>query len=162
MRDTEPAGPRGRQQSGPIPGPALSRERRAELLAAADAGELIALADQCLAEGPDPVVLVPPEVGCLSAQVREPILGQRFLLGDVLSCRAEVAMDGSRGWAMRLGEDRAAVLAAAVLDAAAQRGPVQAALVDDLCRRAAERMRRADEQEWGELAPTIVRFEELR
>jgi alpha-D-ribose 1-methylphosphonate 5-triphosphate synthase subunit PhnG len=154
MAEPEPA--------APFPGRALSRERRAELLASAETGELVELADQCLADGPDPVVLVPPEVGCVAAQVREPVLGQRFLLGDVLCCRAEVALDGAHGWGIRLGEDRAAVLAAAVLDAAAQRGPGQAALVDDLCRRVAQRSRRADEQEWGELEPTIVRFEELR
>jgi alpha-D-ribose 1-methylphosphonate 5-triphosphate synthase subunit PhnG len=158
MQDSNPAHP----PAWPLPDRPLTRERRTELLAAAEAGELIALADECLAGSPEPVVLVPPEVGCVAAQVREPIVGQRFLLGDVLSCRAEVELDGVRGWAMRLGEDRAAVLAAAVLDAVAQRSPGPAALVDELCRRVAERIGRQDEQEWGELMPTIVRFEELR
>jgi alpha-D-ribose 1-methylphosphonate 5-triphosphate synthase subunit PhnG len=162
MQDSKPGGPSRGHPSGPSPSRDLSRERRAELLASAEPGELIALADECLADGPDPVVLVPPEVGCVAAQVREPIVGQRFLLGDVLSCRAEVELDGVRGWAMRLGEDRAAVLAAAVLDAAAERSPAQAALVGALCLRVADRIQRQDEQEWGELVPTIVRFEELR
>ena len=97
----------------------LSRERRTELLACGEPAELIDLADQCLAGGPDPVVLVAPQVGCVSAQVREPILGQRFLLGDVLACRAEVELAGLRGWAVRLDEDRPAVLAAAIPDAVA-------------------------------------------
>jgi alpha-D-ribose 1-methylphosphonate 5-triphosphate synthase subunit PhnG len=140
----------------------LSRERRAELLARAQPQELVDLADEALLTGGEPVVMVSPEIGCVTAQVREPIVGQRFLLGDVLSCRAEVELDGARGWAMRLDEDRAAVLAGAILDAAAQRSATDARRVDRLCRQVAERVLRQQEQEWGELVPTIVRFEELR
>ncbi|MGH3984780.1 MAG: phosphonate C-P lyase system protein PhnG, partial [Pseudonocardiaceae bacterium] len=97
-----------------------TREQRAALLAAAEPAELIALADELLADGDDAEVLVAPEVGCVTAQVREPVAAQRFLLGDVLTVRAEVAVGGIRGWAMRLGDDRAAVLAAAVCDARAE------------------------------------------
>jgi alpha-D-ribose 1-methylphosphonate 5-triphosphate synthase subunit PhnG len=142
--------------------PALSRERRTELLARAEAGELIELADEFLATAGDPVVLVAPEVGSVAAQVREPIVGQRFLLGEVLACRAEVELDGRRGWAMRLDEDRPAVLAAAILDAAAQRHPADSARVDALCGRVFERIRAQEAAEWAELEPTIVAFEELR
>lgn len=146
----------------PPDSPALSRERRTELLARAEAAELIELADECLATGGDPVVLAAPEVGSIAAQVREPIVGQRFLLGEVLACRAEVELDGRRGWAIRLDEDRPAVLAAAILDAAAQRHPVDYNRVDALCRRVAERIRAQEAAEWAELEPTIVHFEELR
>lgn len=142
--------------------PALSRERRSELLARAEAAELIELADEVLATAPDPVVLVAPEIGSVAAQVREPIVGQRFLLGEVLVCRAEVELDGRRGWAMRLDEDLPAVLAAAILDAAAQREPADCDRVDRLCRRVAERIRAQEAAEWAELEPTIVSFEELR
>ncbi|MER7083169.1 phosphonate C-P lyase system protein PhnG, partial [Saccharopolyspora kobensis] len=96
----------------------MNREQRAALLAVAEPDELIELADACLATGSAPTVLVAPEVGCVSVQVREPVVRDRFLLGDVLACRAEVELDGSRGWSMRLGDDRAAALAAAILDAA--------------------------------------------
>ncbi|HEX7662164.1 MAG TPA: phosphonate C-P lyase system protein PhnG [Pseudonocardiaceae bacterium] len=140
----------------------FSRERRSELLARGEPTELMELADECLAGRPDPVVIVPPQIGCVTAQVREPIVGQRFLLGDVLACRAEVELDGQRGWAMRLDENRSAVLAAAILDAAAQHGPTEAARVDALCRRVAGRLRDQDQAEWAELAPTAVKFEELR
>ncbi|MDF2257000.1 phosphonate C-P lyase system protein PhnG [Streptantibioticus ferralitis] len=139
----------------------LSREERCALLAAATADELIELADICLAEGPDPVVVVAPEVGCVSAQVREPIVRQRFLIGDVLACRAEVELDGVRGWAMRLGDDRAAALAMAVLDAAAESGRDAAGGIARLCERVAARMRCEEAEEWAQLAPTIVEFEEL-
>jgi alpha-D-ribose 1-methylphosphonate 5-triphosphate synthase subunit PhnG len=144
----------------------LSREERCALLAEAAPAELRRLADHCLAddqvtEGAPVRVLLAPEVGTVTAPVREPVAGHRFLLGDVLACRAEVELAGRRGWALRLGDDRAAVLAAAVLDAAAQVTPELAAEVDALCHQVADR--RADRLalEWAELAATVVEFEEL-
>jgi alpha-D-ribose 1-methylphosphonate 5-triphosphate synthase subunit PhnG len=139
----------------------LSREERFALLAVATGEELIEVADACLGDGVDPVLLVAPEVGCVSTQVREPILRERFLLGDALACHAEVEVNGVRGWAMRLDDDRPAVLAMAILDAVGEADGVGARRVDDLCERVAERLRRQDAEEWAELAPTIVEFEEL-
>lgn len=139
----------------------LTRARRCELLALAEADELRTLADACLADGVEVRVLVAPEVGVVSAQVREPVAQERFLLGDVLACRAEVELAGNRGWAMRLGDDRAAVLAAAVLDAEVEAGRARAVEVDRLCRAVAARKAEREEREWTELAPTIVEFEEL-
>lgn len=139
----------------------LGREERCGLLAEAEPGELRALADACLADGADVRVLLAPEVGTVQTQVREPVAGERFLLGDVLACRAEVELAGHRGWAMRLGDDRAAVLAAAVLDAEVEAGRARAAAVDELCREVARRLVEREEREWAELAPTVVEFEEL-
>ena len=139
----------------------LDREARCGLLAEAGPAELRELADACLADGADVRVLLAPEVGCVPTQVREPVAGERFLLGDVLACRAEVELAGHRGWAMRLGDDRAAVLAAAVLDAEVQAGRARASEVDELCREVARRRQEREEQEWAELAPTVVEFEEL-
>jgi alpha-D-ribose 1-methylphosphonate 5-triphosphate synthase subunit PhnG len=138
-----------------------SREERAGLLALATTAELVALADGCLADGTQLTVLVPPEVGCVATEVLEPVGLERFLLGDVLACRAEVELAGSRGWAMRLGDDRMAVLAAAVCDAEAEAGRPMAVEVAALCRRVAEREAAAEAAEWVELAPTVVAFEEL-
>jgi alpha-D-ribose 1-methylphosphonate 5-triphosphate synthase subunit PhnG len=140
----------------------LRRAERCALLARAEADELRVLADACLADGVDVRVLVAPEVGFVSAQVREPVAAERFLLGDVLACRAEVELAGQRGWAMRLGDDRAAVLAAAVLDAEVQAGRSRATEVDALCHAVATQQAQRQDREWGELAPTIVEFEELR
>jgi len=152
----------------------LTREERWALLAAAGAQELIGLADSCLGAAGGFQVVVPPQVGCVSAQVREPILKQRFLLGDVLACSAEVELDGQRGWALRFGDDRAAVLAMAIVDAAAaawsadgdEDGPSAdgdgvAGEIGRLCAEVAERLRREEAAEWAELAPTVVEFEEL-
>jgi alpha-D-ribose 1-methylphosphonate 5-triphosphate synthase subunit PhnG len=137
------------------------REERAGLLALATTAELVALADGCLADGAQLTVLVAPEVGCVATEVLEPVGHERFLLGDVLACRAEVELAGSRGWAMRLGDERAAVLAAAVCDAEAEAGRPMAGEVAALCRRVAEREAVAEAAEWAVLAPTVVAFEEL-
>lgn len=138
-----------------------AREERAGWLALAERDELVALADRCLADGAAPTVLTAPTVGCVATEVREPVGWERFLLGDVLACHAEVELGGARGWAMRLGDDRAAVLAAAVCDAAVEAGRVPAREVDTLCRHVAERIAAREAAEWDALAPTVVAFEEL-
>jgi alpha-D-ribose 1-methylphosphonate 5-triphosphate synthase subunit PhnG len=138
-----------------------SREERAALLALARTEELVGLADACLADGVVPRVLRAPEVGCVATQVTEPIAGERFLLGDVLAVQAEVELAGARGWAMRLGDDRAAALAAAICDAEVQAGRPHAEDVVALCGRVAAREAAAEDAEWAQLAPTVVEFEEL-
>ena len=138
-----------------------SRERRCALLAEAGRDELVALADECLADGVPVRVLTGPLVGVVVAQIREPVLAERFLLGDVLACRAEVELSGHRGWSMLLGDDRAATLAAAVLDAEVEAHRPGADRVVGLCRTVAQRRAEWEAEEWAELAPTIVEFEEL-
>jgi len=147
-----------------IPSPrdaARARERRSELLAVADEGPLVALAERCLDEGTAVTVLAGPEVGVVALQVREPIARERFHLGEALVTQVEVDVDGHRGWAMRLGDDRVATLAAAVLDAVAAAGHRLAAEVDALCATTETARHAADAAEWADIAPTEVRFEEL-
>lgn len=136
-------------------------ERRAELLAAAPASELVPLADRILDAGAEPSMLGEPEVGMVVLQVREPVASERFHLGEVLVARAEVELRGRQGWSMRLGDDHLAALAGAVCDAEAESGGPLAADVDTLCARTEAAEREAAEREWAELAPTEVRFEEL-
>ena len=140
----------------------LDRAQRCGLLAVAEPDELRVLADACLADGVDVRVLVAPEVGCVSTQVREPVAGERFLIGDVLACRAEVELAGQRGWAMRLGR-RPCVRCSPrrCWTPRRRRAGPRAADVDELCRAVARRQADRDEREWAELAPTIVEFEEL-
>lgn len=138
-----------------------ARSERAGWLALAGRDELVELADRCLADGARPTVLAGPEVGCVATEVREPVGRERFLLGDVLACHAEVELGGARGWAMRLGDDRAAVLAAAVCDAECQADRPRSGAVEALCRRVAARVAAQETAEWDALAPTVVAFEEL-
>lgn len=135
--------------------------QRAELLAIADAAEVVALAETCVDRFGDPVVIVPPEVGLVVMQVREPVCSERFHLGEVVVTRAEVEMAGARGWAMRLGTDRVAALAAAVCDAVASKDGALADDVELLCRTTERERAAARDAEWDAIAPTIVRFEEL-
>lgn len=134
---------------------------RAALLAVAEAGDVVALAERCLDVYGDPSVLIAPETGLVVMQVREPVCAERFHLGEVVVTRAEVEIHGHRGWSMRLGHDRVATLGAAVCDAvAAGSGPL-AADVEALCQLTRERRAQQLADEWSEIAPTLVEFEEL-
>lgn len=139
----------------------LTVSERAELLAIAEADAVVELAEACLAEFGDPVLVGPPEVGLVVMQVREPVCAERFHLGEVVVTRAEVEIAGARGWAMRLGNDRVATLAAAVCDAVAANGGALADDVTSLCEAAQRRRAEAKAEEWHDIAPTIVSFEEL-
>jgi alpha-D-ribose 1-methylphosphonate 5-triphosphate synthase subunit PhnG len=139
----------------------LTPERRSELLAIADRDEVIDLAERCAQRSPAPVVTKAPEVGTIVLEVREPIANDRFHLGEVLACRAEVAIGDAVGWSIRLGDDRLATLAAAVCDATVEAGGQLAGEVLDLCERTAVFQASEQAAEWAELEPTIVAFEEL-
>ena len=160
----QPADPAGLQPESYRDGVGLAplpAERRAELLAVADESDLVALADLCLRAAPDTQVIEPPTVGTIPLCVREPVVGERFILADVLATQAEVAHRGQRGWAMRLGADAAATLAAAICDAEAASGAGFALEVDRLCRRTEQVRTDEAAREWAELARTEVHFREL-
>ncbi|MEV1172286.1 phosphonate C-P lyase system protein PhnG [Nonomuraea sp. NPDC049784] len=141
----------------------MTREERAELLAAATPDELLPLAERLLQSGDlgEPTVLHAPEVGMVMLTVREPVAEERFHLGEVLvtSCTVEVA--GTAGWSMRGDDDRVAALAAALLDAAAAAELPAARDVHALCVAVAERRAGEDAAEWAEVSATRVAFEEL-
>ena len=141
----------------------LSRDRRAELLAAAAHDEVVPLAERLLAAGTlgEPLVVHAPETGMVMLQVREPVAEERFYLGEVLVTRCTVEVAGSAGWCMRGDGDRVAALAGALLDAAAAAGLPEASDIEDVCLRVADRRTAEDAAEWSELAPTTVKFEEL-
>lgn len=142
------------------------RERLLELLVTAPPPEVAPLAARA-AELARVEVRRGPEIGLIAMQVREPVAGERFLLADVLATVVEVEVDGTRGWAMRLGEDRVATLACAICDAVlsmpAPAGGLDALARDivDLCARSADRAAGEEAAERRLLAPTAVAFEEL-
>jgi alpha-D-ribose 1-methylphosphonate 5-triphosphate synthase subunit PhnG len=147
----------------------LTADRRAELLALAKENDLVELAERCLHaaadntsdDAPQTTVIEPPTVGTIPLSVREPVVGERFILADVLATQAEVEHRGHRGWAMRLGDNTTATLAAAICDAEAASGAELAAEVEQLCRRTERNLADRAAAEWEELARTEVRFEEL-
>ncbi len=146
---------------GPDHEPDAERARRAELLAAAERQPLLDVADACLDGAEPPQAVLAPEVGALVLTVREPVEATRFQLADVLVTRSEVVHRGAQGWAMRMGEDRAGALAAAICDAECEADGPARSRVDTLCRATARRLARERRVEWEQLRPTIVEFEEM-
>ena len=135
--------------------------RRASMLAQADPEALAAAADECLAAAPNPLIHHGPEVGTVLLTVREPVETTRFHLGEVLVTRCQLEHRGISTWAMRMGDDRAATLAAAICAAEAEaEGPAQAT-VDRLVAATRARLAADRAEEWAELEPTIVAFEEM-
>lgn len=57
-----------------------------------------------------------PQIGTVQIQIREPICRERFILADALVTIAEVMINQSIGWAMRLGANVEATTAAAIID----------------------------------------------
>lgn len=141
----------------------LTRERRCELLAAADHDEIVPLAERLIdtGESPAPTVIRPPQVGMAVLQVREPVEQSRFYLGEVLVTECSVEVAGVAGWSMRAGDDRIATLAAALLDAVAAAGLPARDEIDRLCNRIAVRRAQQDAAEWAEIEATTLSFEEL-
>lgn len=138
----------------------MQRERRCELLALAKGAEIVPIAERCIQITPVKV-LSGPDVGMVMLQVREPVVKERFYLGEVLVTRAEVDRAGTRGWAMRMGDDRVATLAAAICDAEVECGGELAGEILALCERTAGAIERDRAAEWQDIEPTRVRFEGL-
>ncbi len=139
----------------------LARNRRIELLAAMPSEPLIALAEKCLDGATSVKAIKTPEVGTVMLTVVEPVERTRFHLAEVLVTRCEVVHRDQRAWAMRMGDDREAVLAAAICDAEVEaRGPA-AALVEAACSGQVAHAARTRAAEWAELEPTVVNFQEM-
>lgn len=138
----------------------MDRNRRFEILAQGEAEPLLTLAEAVLAETPV-VVVTPPRVGMIMLRLREPVDGEVFNAGEALVTEAQVTLGGEQGYAMRLGRQPEATLAAAVLDAAVEAGhPLTAGILDRLAElEQAERARQA--AAWRTVAPTRVSFEEM-
>jgi alpha-D-ribose 1-methylphosphonate 5-triphosphate synthase subunit PhnG len=121
----------------------------------------MALADDLLSVHGEPIIVTGPEVVLVALDVREPVCRERFRIGDVLATRAEVAYGRHEGWAVRMGDDRAAALAAAICSAVGDHSLAGSDRVDEMCR-ATESARTGERlAEWSELLETVVEFEEL-
>jgi alpha-D-ribose 1-methylphosphonate 5-triphosphate synthase subunit PhnG len=139
----------------------MDRTTRFEVLAQAPAAAMLELAEAVLAEA-DIVVTTAPRVGMVMLRLREPVDGAVFNAGEVLVTEAQVAWGDHRGYALRLGREPEAALAAAVLDVAVEAGhpltPTLLAALTDMA--SAEQARQA--MLWQAVAPTRVSFEEMQ
>lgn len=146
----------------------ISREQRTELLAIADVDAIQCLAETALSFSTisdSLVVTKKPETGLVMMQVREPVCAERFYLGEIAATRAEVIIGKEKGWAIRLGTDKATVLGAAILDALCEIThedllELQKDVIA-LCIETARIESSSALHEWNEISPTIVNFEEL-
>ena len=90
---------------------------------------------------------------------------ERFYLGEIAATRAEVLVGNEKGWAIRLGTDKAAVLGAAILDAICEIDQDDLLELQKdvlaLCVETARIESISAVHEWNEISPTIVNFEEL-
>lgn len=150
---------------------AVSRDRRAELLAVAEPKAIQQLASRALelsSISDSLVVTKAPETGLIMMQVREPVCKERFYLAEVVATRAEVLLHDQTGWAIRMGTDRPTALGAAILDAicevATDKHIEYAELhrsIAELCAQTIDDQTEAKAAEWNEVSKTIVNFEAL-
>ena len=138
----------------------LERERRAEAISLAAPERVVGLADELLANL-DVSVTRGPSVGLLMIRVEEPSERMPFNFAEVTVSEAEVSLAGTRGYAMVMGREPEKALAGAILDAAIETGHPRSGDIERELQGAlqAESARRA--QRWAEVAPTMVKFEEM-
>lgn len=139
----------------------MDRNRRFEILAEGDADRLVVVAEAVLATA-EVAVVVPPRVGTLMLRLREPVAGEVFNAGEALVTEARVAFGLHEGYAMRLGRDPEATLAAAILDVAVEAGHPLAPEIGVLLTDLDEVARAREAAAWRDVAPTRVVFDEMR
>lgn len=142
----------------------FDRNHRFAVMAQAqgDLEPLLTLAEQVLEDAGEAVtVITPPRVGMVMLRLREPVDGTVYNAGEVLVTEAQVKLDQSQGYAMRLGRAPEVTLAAAVLDAAVE---ARHALAPDILAQLAT-LRDAEQTRqlaaWHEVATTRVVFDEM-
>lgn len=137
----------------------MNRNERFEALAIADPAPLMALGEQLLES------LTPDEhtvqTGSLMLRLREPVADDLFNMGELLVTEASVLLAGARGYAMRLGLDIEATLAAALIDAAAEVSHPLRPQIDALLEGAVHAERARRRAKWNEVAGTSVVFDEM-
>lgn len=142
----------------------MSREEICSALSLCDPDLLVRTIDGMMADGsiPDVTVVRAPATGTVQLQVREPVCEERFIIADALATVAEVSINGTIGWSMRLGSDHPATLAAAIADAfIAQAGAERADRLIGLVHETLRESQLSELREWAEVGKTVIQFEEL-
>jgi alpha-D-ribose 1-methylphosphonate 5-triphosphate synthase subunit PhnG len=123
-------------------------------------GRLASLAARA-AEGREAALLKGPEKTLVLIQMREPVRGSRFYLGELLASHCVVELDGVRGTAVLMGDDFDKVRDAAVLDAVHSGGFPGFALVEGELLRLEEQRKAGLAKEAAEISKTKVSFQSL-
>jgi len=69
-----------------------------------------------------PVVVKEPEKTLTMVKMREPVKNSLFYIGEVIVCEAVVELDGTKGYAVLMGDDTEKTLNMAIIDAAVNKG----------------------------------------
>lgn len=136
--------------------PAFDHARRLDILARADAGALMALADRLL-PGLGEVEVLQSRTGLVMLPMRDTVKGTDFHLGEVLVAEAHIRAGGIEGYGMILGRDLERAMAMAVVDAAATLGHGPG--IDAFLAREAEALAAADTARLCEVEATRVEME---
>src|SRR5262245_1893638 len=120
----------------------------------------MALAEEVLASS-EIAVVTPPRIGTLMLRHQEPVADTLFNVGEVLMTEALVALGPHRGYAMRLGREVEATLAAAILDAAAEANHVLWPRIEALLAELVAHGEAEDASYRREVAATRVVFDEM-
>lgn len=113
----------------------MNKKQISKILARADAARVREMAEEIKAAHPA-VIVKAPEKSLAMIQMRDPVKGTRFYLGEVIVCEAIVELEGAKGTAVLMGDDFDKVLDMAVIDAACNKGIF--AHYDELLRLSAE------------------------
>lgn len=137
----------------------MTREERFEAISILECETLVNLADQIL-ETLDVEVTRGPTVGLLMVCHEEPVERLAFNLVEVTVTEAEVLSRGERGYAMVMGRNPERALAGAIVDVAIELGHSVSPKALELLRAGLQVEQDRWQEEWAEVAPTTVKFEE--
>ena len=138
----------------------MKREERLQAIGCLEESTTVALADRALTSM-DVEIIRGPLVGLLMLRAEEPSEKLAFNFCEVTVTEAEVEARGVRGYAIVLGRSLEKAVAGAVIDVALEIGHEMSDEITVNLREA----RLAEEKRWGqrwlEVAPTVVKFEDV-
>jgi alpha-D-ribose 1-methylphosphonate 5-triphosphate synthase subunit PhnG len=137
----------------------LEPEQRLEAIAAADSEDLIRWADRILQTQPITITRG-PTVGLLMVRHEEPVERSTFNFTECTVTEVEVLAGGTRGYAMVIGRNPARALAGAIVDVAIELEHALTADLTSFLMSAISEQEARFLEEWNQVAPTKVRFEE--
>jgi len=136
----------------------MERDERFALLAIGDAEAVMTLAETLL-DTTDVTLIMPPRVGMVMLQMRDPVAGATFYAGEVLVTEAQVTLSGYDGYAVRFGREPEPTLAAAILDAALEAGHVLTPQILAHLAATAEAEQGRQRGEWRAVTQTRLAFD---
>lgn len=145
-----------------------TREERTFYLSQSPVDELCSLIDELLHTDDlyaSITVVKPATTGSVVLHIREPVVEERFILGDAIVTTAEVLVGNTLGWSMIPGTEPRAAIASAIADALLESTEDAHRMcqeqVFELISRTKSSLEAQREIERTQLESTIISFEEL-